>query len=96
MSHMLANCPAEGYIASCEAVRDMDQRAILAQITAPTLVVAGALDAASPPAEGRFLANAISGAQYLELEAAHLTNIEAASAFNDAVVRFLVGGSVGD
>ncbi|HET9109947.1 MAG TPA: 3-oxoadipate enol-lactonase [Ktedonobacterales bacterium] len=89
---MLANTSAEGYIASCEAIRDMDQREILAHITAPSLVITGAHDVATPPADGRFLANSIPGAQYLELEAAHLSNIEAASAFNDAIVRFLTGG----
>lgn len=88
----LVNTSAEGYIANCEAIRDMDQRAILSRITAPTLVITGALDAVTPPVDGRFLANAIPGAQYLELEAAHLSNIEAASAFNDAIARFLTGG----
>jgi 3-oxoadipate enol-lactonase len=95
MAHALESAPVEGYIASCEAIRDMDQRAILAKIAAPTLVIAGALDAATSPDDGRFLANNIAGARYLELEAAHLSNIEAASAFNDAIVRFLTGGGAG-
>jgi 3-oxoadipate enol-lactonase len=89
MRQVLANTSAEGYIACCEAIRDMDQRAMLKQITAPTLVIAGALDAASPPADGRFLQVSIPGADYLELRAAHMTNIEAAQAFTDAVICFL-------
>ncbi|HEX9038378.1 MAG TPA: 3-oxoadipate enol-lactonase [Ktedonobacterales bacterium] len=96
MRHMLETTPAPGYIASCEAIRDMDQRAMLSRITAPTLVVAGALDAATPPDDGRFLASAIPGARYIELSAAHLSNIEATKAFNDAVLRFFSGEDVGE
>jgi 3-oxoadipate enol-lactonase len=33
--HVLANTPASGYIACCEAIRDMDQRASLSRIQAP-------------------------------------------------------------
>lgn len=91
MRETLANTPAEGYIACCEAIRDMDQRALLARIQAPTLVIAGAHDAATPPADGRALADAIANACYVEVSAAHLSNIEAANAFTDAIIRFLTG-----
>ena len=33
--------PVDGYVGCCEALRDMDQRAALAQIAAPALVIAG-------------------------------------------------------
>ncbi|HEX8035868.1 MAG TPA: 3-oxoadipate enol-lactonase [Ktedonobacterales bacterium] len=94
MGQSLANTSAEGYIACCEAIRDMDQRAILPGIRAKTLVIAGELDVSTPPADGRFLASSIPGAAYLELAAAaHLSNIEAAGSFTDAVLRFLLGES---
>ena len=86
---MLASTPPAGYVAACAAVRDMDQREAIARIAAPTLVIAGAHDAATPPAEGRFLAERIGGAQYVELDAAHLSNLEAASEFNTALLTFL-------
>lgn len=89
MRQVLTDTPAEGYIACCEAIRDMDQRAILSRIQAKTLVIAGELDAASPPADGRYLTNAIAGANYVELAAAHMTNIEVSEVFTDAVIRFL-------
>jgi 3-oxoadipate enol-lactonase len=38
---------------------------------------------------GRYLGETIPGARYVELPAAHLSNIEAASAFNEAVSEFL-------
>lgn len=88
---MLVATPPEGYAAACAVVRDMDQRSAIAAIRAPTLVVAGASDQATPPADGRFLAENIPGARYVELDAAHLSNVEAAGPFTDAVVRFLSG-----
>jgi 3-oxoadipate enol-lactonase len=89
MRQVLSNTSAEGYIACCEAIRDMDLRAILRRIQAKSLVIAGELDAASPPADGRFLSSEIAGASYIELAAAHMTNIEAAEVFTQAVIGFL-------
>jgi 3-oxoadipate enol-lactonase len=91
MEQTLAHTPAEGYIACCAAIRDMDQRALLAHIQAPTLVIAGAHDTAATPADGRFLAQSIAGVRLVELDAAHLSNIEAAGAFTDVALRFLTG-----
>src|SRR5438477_333737 len=86
---MLLNTPAAEYVASCAAVRDMDQRDSATRIAAPTLVIAGTHDLATPPAEGRFLVERITGARYVELAAAHLSNIEAATAFTAALTEFL-------
>lgn len=86
---MVEATPRDGYAACCEAVRDADLRADLGAIRARTLVIAGRHDPSTPPALGRELADAIPGARYVELEAAHLSNIEAADAFTDAVLRFL-------
>jgi pimeloyl-ACP methyl ester carboxylesterase len=55
----------------------------------PTLVITGALDSATPPSDGRWLAERIAGATHVELQAAHLCNVEAESAFNHSVVDFL-------
>ena len=86
---MLESSPAAGYVACCHAIRAMDQSADVARIAAPTLVVAGTHDTSTPPAAGRFLAGRIPGARYLELPAAHLSNVEAADAFNAALTTFL-------
>lgn len=86
---MLLATPPEGYAAACAAVRDMDHRASVGRIGAPTLVVSGAADPSTPPAEGRFLAERIPGARHVELDAAHLSNVEAPQAFLDAVLPFL-------
>jgi len=86
---MLEATPPEGYAACCAAVRDMDQRDTLSSIATPTLVICGAQDPATPPADGQFLASKIHGARCVELPAAHLSNIEAAVQFSSEVIRFL-------
>jgi 3-oxoadipate enol-lactonase len=57
-------------------------------VRAASLVVTGTHDVATPPADGAFLARTIPGATLLELDAAHLSNIECAPAFTDAIVQF--------
>ncbi len=86
---MVESTPREGYAACSEAVRDADLHADLAAIRVPTLVIAGRHDPSTTPAQGRELAAAIAGARYVELDAAHLSSIEAAEPFTDEVRRFL-------
>ena len=82
--------PPRGYIDACIAIRDADLRSDITRISAPTLMLTGAHDIATPPADGRFIAAAIPGAQYRELDAAHIANIEAPQAFADVVREFLL------
>jgi 3-oxoadipate enol-lactonase len=88
---MIEATPPEGYVACCAAVRDTDLREAISSITAPTLVICGAQDPATPPADGRYLAAKIRGARCVELPTAHLSNIEAAAQFSSEVIRFLAG-----
>lgn len=89
MRKTLLGLAPEGYAACCAAVRDMDQREAIVRIAAPTLVVAGTHDAATPPAAGQLIAGRIPGARYVELPAAHISNVEDADRFNAAVLDFL-------
>jgi 3-oxoadipate enol-lactonase len=86
---MLEETNPEGYMACCAAVRDFDCREQLGKIRTPTLVFAGAHDPATPAADGRFLAQQIPGARCVELNAAHLSNIEAQDQFNNELSAFL-------
>ena len=81
----------EGYVANCAAIRDADLREAIAGIRAPTLVVTGTHDVATPPSGARFMADHIPGAQYVELDAAHISNVEAPQRFTEEVLRFLAG-----
>jgi 3-oxoadipate enol-lactonase len=86
---MLLATDPEGYAACCAAVRDMDQRQTIGAIRVPTLVIAGRHDLATSPEQGRLIADTIPGARFLELDAAHLSNIEAEAAFTHALLDFL-------
>ncbi len=86
---MLEQANPDGYVACCAAVRDLDQRETLQNIQVPALVLAGTHDPATLPADGQFLAKHIPGAGYVEVNAAHLSNIEAQDEFNTHVVSFL-------
>ncbi|MFG2890891.1 3-oxoadipate enol-lactonase [Streptomyces sp. NPDC048248] len=66
-----------GYAACCDALAAYDLRADLDRITAPTLVVAGREDPATPPAHARELTDHIAGATLVELpRASHLASAE--------------------
>jgi len=67
----------EAYAACCDAIAGFDLRAELPGVSAPTLVVAGRQDPATPPSHGRELADGIPGASLTEVaHAAHLANVE--------------------
>lgn len=88
---MVQTVSPAGYTACCAAVRDLDIRSEIKTISIPVLVIAGTHDQATPPEQGRAIAAAIAGAQYLELDAAHLSNIEKPAEFERAVMAFVDG-----
>jgi 3-oxoadipate enol-lactonase len=89
---MFESANSEGYIANCLAIRDFDAREAVAAIRVPTLVIAGTHDAATTPTDGHYLADRIAGARYVELNAAHLSNIEDPEHFTPEVNAFLSAG----
>jgi 3-oxoadipate enol-lactonase len=78
-----------GYAGCCAALRDLDLRGSAASVSAPTLIVAGALDPATPPERAAELAGKIPTARVVTLDAAHLSNVEQAESFNQVVLEFL-------
>ncbi len=89
---LLVATPAEGYAASCDALRECDLRGELGRISVPTLVVAGARDPATPPEQAEEIAAAIPGSRLAIIpDAAHFAQIEQPEAFNRAVVEHLTG-----
>jgi 3-oxoadipate enol-lactonase len=86
---MLLTTPPAGYTANCAAVRDMDQREGLGGIAAPTLVIGGTHDLATPPQDSKLVADRIPGGSYVELDAAHLSNWEWPDQFSEHVISFL-------
>lgn len=88
---MILDTPSAGYIGSCSAIRDMDQRETVRVVTNPTLVIIGSHDPATTPAAGRAIHEAIAGSRSTTLDAAHISNIEQPEAFTREVAEFLNG-----
>lgn len=78
-----------GYMACCEAIRDMDFRDSNKRVTAPTMVIVGAQDPATPPAQGELIAQQIKGAKLVSLDAAHISNMEQPKLYTETVLNFL-------
>lgn len=90
VSAMLTGTDPVGYIAACAALRDANLRAAVPSIRASALIIVGALDEATPPADAEALHNALAGSELLILpDAAHLANIEQPEAFTAALLAFL-------
>ncbi len=87
---MMEATPPLGYVAACAAIRDSDFRSDLPRITARPLVIAGTHDGSTPLGDGRFLAEQIPGSQFLELNAAHFSNVELPELFTQSVLKFLL------
>jgi 3-oxoadipate enol-lactonase len=86
---MLTNTETDGYAGCCAALRDADLRQAIAQIAAPTLVIAGAADPATPPADGEVIRQRVRGAEMITLSAAHMVNVEQADTFTETVAAFI-------
>lgn len=89
MKEMFVATPVAGYIACCEAVRDMDFRDSNPRITVPTLVIVGAQDPATPPAAGEAIHKAIKGSQIASIDASHIANVEQPKAYTETLLKFL-------
>jgi 3-oxoadipate enol-lactonase len=89
LKEMVLATPVEGYIGCGEAVRDMDHREIIRKITAPTMIIAGREDPGTTVEAAEFMHERIPGSKLVVLEAAHISNVEQAQAYTDALLGFL-------
>lgn len=81
-----------GYAACCDAIAAIDLTPDLANISAPTLVIAGRGDPATPPAHSRELADGIRESALIELRAiGHLAPFEAPDTVADALLTHFSG-----
>ncbi len=89
---MLEASDPNGYVACCAAIRDMDQRSALSTITAPTLVIAGADDPATPLDQAEAIHRGVAGSTLVVIDdAAHLANVQQPAAFDQALQSHLGG-----
>jgi len=87
---MLAASPVEGYAGCCGAIERMDLRDALGAISAPTLVITGSEDLATPVEHQLVLAERIRGARHETVgPAAHLAAVEQPARVNDLILEHL-------
>jgi 3-oxoadipate enol-lactonase len=88
-ARFLATDPAM-FIAACNALAALDLRDAARGLHIPVLVLAGALDEATPPAMARELAELLPNASFRELPGlAHVPQLQDTAAFVAATGRFL-------
>jgi 3-oxoadipate enol-lactonase/4-carboxymuconolactone decarboxylase len=79
-----------GYANCCLAIGKMDLRPRIGAIKAPTLVISGAQDPATPIAMGEEIAHLVPGAAFAVVpDAAHLIAVERPEALTAQIARFL-------
>jgi pimeloyl-ACP methyl ester carboxylesterase len=90
---VVENTPPAGIAAAQRGMAARpDVTAMLPTISVPSLVLVGAVDAISPLAEMRIIAEAIPRAQFIEIpDAGHMTTMENPVAVNDAIRQFIAG-----
>ncbi|MYM37899.1 3-oxoadipate enol-lactonase [Duganella qianjiadongensis] len=86
----LRHANAEGYAACCEALAAADLRGRIADIKLASLLIAGESDPVTTTADARAMQQSIAGAELVTLPASHISNIEAETAFNQALREFLL------
>jgi 3-oxoadipate enol-lactonase/4-carboxymuconolactone decarboxylase len=85
---------AEGYAGCCAAIRDMALLDRIAGIAAPSLVIAGSEDVATPfEGHGSEILRRIPGAQLEMMPAAHIAPVEMPGPFAAIVTAFVSGAS---
>jgi 3-oxoadipate enol-lactonase len=87
---MIASIDPEGYAGACAAIETMDLTSDLGRITAPTLVIAGRQDPATPPEHAERIVAGIPDARLHVLDpAAHLANVEQPDKSTKLIVEHL-------
>ncbi|MCF1469331.1 3-oxoadipate enol-lactonase [Agrobacterium vitis] len=79
----------DGYIGCCSALATADLKGQLGQITNPVLAISGDDDSVCPLADLQAIADGVKHGQHVSLPGRHIVNVEAARAFNAAVLAFL-------
>jgi 3-oxoadipate enol-lactonase len=88
---MLTRTSKEGYVASCEAIRQADLREAARTIKTPSLVLCGDQDLSTPPSLNQELASDLGCAFELIPNAGHLPCLEQPEIMRQKILAFLEG-----
>jgi 3-oxoadipate enol-lactonase len=88
--NMVERCDIEGYIQTCEAIRDEDITGISKNLKIPTLCIAGSEDQSVSPGEVGTLAQLISGSKFEIINGScHMTCIDNKDTFTKLIIDFI-------
>jgi 3-oxoadipate enol-lactonase len=87
---ILESCDKLAYIQSCIAVLNVDTKDTNKKIAAPTLVLYGLKDIATPKTMSEQISVDIKNSILESIDAAHLSAVESPKVFVDKLMRFLV------
>jgi 3-oxoadipate enol-lactonase len=86
---MIAATPVDGYLGCCGALKKLNYLDRLGQIELPTLFISGEHDQGAPASAMKDMHRRVAGSVYVELDAAHVSNLERPTEFNQALGDFL-------
>lgn len=89
VSGMISGTAGEGYARCCEVLAQTDLSAAVPGIAIPVRVICGEHDKSTTPERGNELAAKIPQADVVVLNAAHISSIEAAEDFANALKKFV-------
>jgi 3-oxoadipate enol-lactonase len=82
--------PVAGFAGCCHAISKVDYLDRLKEIRIPALVMVGEHDHGTPPEAARVIHQNLAGSEFRMIpSAAHLSNVEQADIFNEAMLGFL-------
>jgi len=89
--HLIEMNRAEAITGAIDALKSRPDRSeLLSRVAVPTLVLCGAEDAITPPADSEAMARTIPGARLTLIDGAgHLSNLEQPATFSTALQAFL-------
>lgn len=86
----IAKCPSKAYVDTVRAIFTYDAGGDLAKVSAPTLILIGDSDDATPMPESEFIRDGIKGSEIRTIpDAGHLTTIDSPKEFTDELSAFL-------
>ncbi len=87
---IILNTPLTGFVGCCHAIKNFDVAADLPELAVPALIMVGENDPGTPVESARQIHENLGGSELTVLpQAYHLSNIEAADAFNKRLLKFL-------
>lgn len=90
IGNAIRKTPVPGFIGCCHAISKVDYLDRLKEIRIPALIMVGEHDQGTPPEAARAIHQNLPGSELkIIASAAHLSNVEQAQVFNDALAGFL-------